>query len=118
MDPAVEGVVPETVALEVPPNAPLRFAVRSPVPNETQDLDVGLGQQRPEQVCAQKAGGAGKQDAPRGWRVPWSGGRADVERQHAVGAHQGTLVVGIGFPRAPLAILQDADQRIEARVAG
>ena len=55
MDPAVEGVVPEAVTLEAAPNAPLRFAVRSPVPHETQDLRVGLGQQRPEQVCAQNS---------------------------------------------------------------
>ena len=36
-----------------------------------------------------EAGGAGEQDAPRRWRVPRTGGRADNEQQHAVGPDQG-----------------------------
>ena len=46
LGPAAERVVPEPVTLEVPPNAPLRLALRSLVPNETQYLGVGLGQER------------------------------------------------------------------------
>ena len=118
LGPAAERVVPEAVTLEVPPNALLRFAVRSPVPNETQYLGVGLGQERPEQVRAEKAGGAGEQEArpaaARRAERRQGGCQTAARRRPASGLARGRYRV----PTRAARVVQHADQHIEARVAG